>query len=619
MFDSILLAFNADFHLWMTFGFIMVAVVLYATEKLPMEITSLAILCAMLMFFHFFPLNAGGGGQFSPDRFLLGFANPALIAVLALLIMGQAIINTGSLNMLSRVITKFATKSYHLSILFTLVGVMFLSGFINNTPTCVVFIPIMLAIAREADVSPSKVMMPLSYASIFGGTMVLIGSSTNLLVSGVAQGMGFEPLGMFDFTFPGLIIGAVGLIYFIFILPRLLVDRAPLASQVMGDAQRHFVIQLEIDQQSELVGRKLNEEDLLGVEDVTVKMLQRHEHAYITPFDDNLTIQPFDVIVLNATKESLMALLSGDKKKMLGKMAAVDAASGRENIEDAENLVMSEVLVAPASRMIGQNIEQLGFFHNTHCTVLGIQRRSRMITTRMTEIRLAAGDVMLVMGPRENIAELGLSTDVMVMESSMQDLPSKKYAFRVNLIFAAVVASATLFAVPIYIGAFVGAMAVIVTGCLNTRQAARALDGQIILLVAAGIAMGTALQVTGGAAYLADALISATDGADAVWVMSALFLLMAISTNVLSNNATALIFTPIAINTAELLNAPPEMFIHAVIFAANCCSLASPIGYQTNLLVMGPGHYKFVDYIKAGIPLSIIVWMTYTAFAYYYY
>jgi len=237
----------------------------------------------------------------------------------------------------------------------------------------------------------------------------------------------------------------------------------------------------------------------------------------------------------------------------------------------------------------------------------------------MTSIRLAAGDVLLVMGGRDDIRKLRENNDMVVMEWSTEDLPSKKNAVRVNAIFAGIIAASASGLMPIHLSAFIGVGLILLLKCLNLRQAMRALDAPVIFLVATGLAMSTALQETGGAVYLAHALVDIMHGADAVWVMSAMFLLIAVLTNVLSNNATALLFTPIAVNSAFELGASPEMFIFAVIFASNCCALASPIGYQTNLLVMGPGHYKFGDYMRAGIPLVFLVWVTYTAFSLVYF
>ncbi len=612
--DMILQLLGQDFHLWAVMGIILVAIGVYASDKLPIEMVSVLVLLTIVGLFQFIPYTLDNGRIVQPSIFLQGLANPALIAVLALLVLGQAIVNTGSLDIITRLIFKWFGKLYWLAIIIALLGVLAISGFINNTPTVIVFIPIMMAIAKEMKMSASKVMIPLSYASMLGGSLVLVGSSTNLLVSGALVNMDMQPLGMFDFTMPAAVIAGVGFVYIILILPRLLPNRAPLASDVMGDDKKEFVIQLEVPVKSELIGKSVSDPDLLGVDGATFKMLQRREHAYLPPFNEELTVKPFDVLVVTVTKESLLELVSRQDKSMFGRIAALNAEL-EDGDEAAENLTVVEVLIAPASKMVGQSIEQIGFYHNHHCTVVGIQRRSRMITSRMTESRLAAGDVLMVMGTRDDVEALRGNNDMMLMEWSRRELPSKKMARRANAIFAAVIALSASEVMPVYVSSMMGAVACVLTGCLTARQAVRAIDIQVIVLVVAGMAMATALEVTGGASFLAKELISAMVDFHPVWIMSALFALMAVLTNVLSNNATALIFTPIAVSSAISLGMPPEMFVYAVIFAANCCSFASPIGYQTNLLVMGPGHYKFADYLKAGIPLMVIVWATYTVYA----
>ncbi len=619
MFENLLTLLPVNYHMWVVFAFIVAAITMFVTEKLSIEMASLWLLLGLLLFFYFFPYMQENGKIFSPDKLLAGFSNPALVAVLALLVLGQAVVDTGSLNAITNFIFRLFGKRGMFAIALTLFGVIVISAFVNDTPTCVVFMPIMMALAHKVNLSASRVMIPLSYASILGGTITLIGSSTNLVVSSTLPTLGLEPLGMFDFTIPGLLIAFAGFIYIGFVLPRLLPDRAPLSSEVVGDAIRQFVVQLEVDPGSELVGKSVTDEKLLGVDEITVKMLQRYEHAYLAPFEEPLVIRPFDVLVITTTKQSLVKLLSEQDKRMFGKIAALNAMTAEEGEGRAETLALAEVLIAPGSRMVGQSVEQVGFYHNYHCTVVGIQRRTRMITARMTESRLAAGDVLMVMGTREHIEAMRGSRDLMLMEWSTHELPSRRNARSVNLIFGLVVLCSAFDVIPIHIGALAGALLVLATGCLTSRQAVRALDAQIILLVAAGIALASSLEVTGGAAYLAKALVGAMDGAHPVWVMSALFGLMAVTTNVLSNNATGLLYTPIAVNAARELNVDPAMFIHAVIFASNCCSFATPIGYQTNLLVMGPGHYVFKDYMKAGIPLCLIVWATFTAFAFMWY
>ncbi len=613
---------HPDIHLWATFGLIAVAIYFYATEKLPLIVTSCCILSALMLLFHFMPLeNESGKLLLKSGDFFLGFSNEALLAVLALLILGQAVTRTGSLNGLSKLILKTSKISPMLAVVIVLVLVTTISGFINDTPTVVVFMPIMLAIAAALNVSASKVMIPLSYAAILGGIITLVGSSTNLLVSGSLVSLGMEPLGFFDFTLPALFIAGVGLVYIIFILPHLLPNRAPIADEITGGG-RQFVAQLEIADNSELIGKSIKSPDLFGEEDITIRMLQRREQAYLAPFERDIPIARGDIIVVVATRESIKNLVSGDDNSMFRTRSTMpqDAETEDEEIETKPSeSALCELLITPGSRLIGQNIEQIGFHQNYHTIVMGIQRKARMITSRMTEIRLASGDVLLVMGTRDDLRKLRDSSDMVVMEWATEDLPSKKFAFRVNMVFLAVIGTAATGVVPIHMGAFVGALAVVLMGCLNVRQALRAIEAPIIFLVAAGLGLSIALERTGGAAFLATQLVDTMAGADPVFVMSAMFLLIAVLTNMLSNNATALLFTPIAVNTANKLGAPPEMFIYAVIFASNCCSLASPIGYQTNLLVMGPGHYKFKDYMKAGIPLVILVWITYTTFSYFYF
>lgn len=606
-------------HIWITFIIIGFAVYLYASEKVSLILTSVLILCGFMLLFHFEPLKLPEGGSFNPDNLLLGFANPALVAVLSLLVLGQAVVRTGALSVVSKAIIRLSRISPLLAILLTLIAVCVISAIMNNTPTVVIFIPILIAVAENLKLSASKVMIPLSYASILGGTTVLIGSSTNLLVSGALPALGLEPLGFFDFTIPGLVIAAIGMAYITLILPKLLPNRAPMADELTG-AGRQFVAQLEISSDSAVIGKSITDPELFGDQDVSLKMLQRREHAFLPPFEDNITISADDIIIVTATRETIKHLLSEKRQCMFRTKSTVPTSKGEDGKSaDRGESMLAEVLITPGSRLLGQTIEQIGFHHNYHGIVLGIQRKSRMITARMTSIRLAAGDVLLVMSDRADINRMRENKDMVVMDWSTEDLPSRKYTLRVNAIFTGVIAFAATGIMPIHISAFVGAALVVLTKCLNLRQAMRALDVPIIFLIAAGLAMSMSLQETGGAALLGHSLVELMHGFDPVYVMSAMFLLIAILTNVLSNNATALLFTPIAVSTALELNAPPEMFIFAVIFASNCCALASPIGYQTNLLVMGPGHYKFSDYMKAGIPLVILVWLTYTAFSYFYF
>jgi di/tricarboxylate transporter len=275
--------------------------------------------------------------------------------------------------------------------------------------------------------------------------------------------------------------------------------------------------------------------------------------------------------------------------------------------------IMAEVVVAPASRLDGRTLALSGFRAQTGCFVLGIQRRSRMIRASMNEIRLEAGDVLLVTGRRHNVNSLRDNKDVLLLEWSTRELPRRAMANRALLIFGFVVGLAATGVLPIEIAALSGAGAMIIAGALNVRQASRAVDRRVVLLVAAALAMGTALQATGGAAFLAHEVVALLKEQPTPFILSAFFLLVAAMTNVLSNNATAVLFTPIAISIATELGVSPLPFVYAVIFGANC-SFATPIAYQTNLLVMAPGHYQFIDFVRAGTPLILLLWLVFSFF-----
>jgi len=430
-----------------------------------------------------------------------------------------------------------------------------------------------------------------------------------LLVAGAAVGMGQPAIGFFDFAVPGSLLAVIGLVYVIGILPRLLPVRESMASQIAGEGKQ-FIAQIEVRPGSPLVGQSAVAGMIPHLKGMTVRLIQRGEESHLPPFEDVL-LRPGDTVVVAATR----ALLT----EALARTPDLVETGGEEDDDGAPaDSMLAEVMVTPASRVIGRNLRLVGFHYHTGCVILGVQRRSRMMRGRMEDIRLEAGDVLLVLGPRDRVTELRFSREVLLIEWSVLELPSRHHAKRALAVFAAVVAVAATGVLPIAIAALAGALGMITLGCLNVRQAARAVDRQVAFLVAAALAMGSALQATGGAAYLAQHMIGAMAGMGPALVLSALFALVAVMTNLLSNSATAVLFTPIAINTALALGVEPTAFVHAVIFAANC-SFATPMGYQTNLLVMGPGHYKFADYLRGGTPLIVLIWLAFSALAPWYY
>jgi len=612
-----------EFQMWAVFALIAMALVFYILERTPMELTSLGIIAALLIFFDFFPvIDADGMAVLTPTRILEGFANPALITVLALLVMGQGIIRTG---LLERGAVKFLEWSAgHLrpwgAAGGALAAVAGISAYLNNTPVVVIFIPIMRVLAARFGQSVSKIMIPLSYIAILGGMTTLIGSSTNLLVNGALIEMKITPFGFFDFVIPGLVLAGSGFLYVVVIVPKLLPDRASMADSMIDRDGKHFVAQITVTSDSELIGNEAPGGHFSALPEKTLRLVQRGELAILPPFED-YTVRAGDILVVAATRKALgdfltdgAGLLHPDLEEG-GDLPGQVTSGGRW--QEGEQ-ALAEVMVAPASRMAGLTLPQIGFRYKTHCIVLGIQRRQRMIRQRITNIRLNAGDVLLVQGQPEDIRALGRLPDVVLIEGSADELPVLEHAKRAGLIFIGVVALAASGTVPIVVTAVAGAVAMVATGVLNVRQAFRAIDAKIVTAIAAAIAMSVALQETGGAAFLADGVNGLFGSSSPAVVLSALFLLSAVATNIISNNAVAVLFTPIAVDLALAMGVDAHVFAVTVLFAANC-SFASPLGYQTNLLVMGPGHYKFTDFARAGAPLIILLWAIFSAFAPWYY
>ncbi|MEQ9518040.1 MAG: SLC13 family permease [Parvibaculum sp.] len=587
-------------------------------ERFSLEITSLFVLGFFLVFFEVFPLvGPDGKNILSSSQLLSGFANPALIAVLALLVVGQGLFHSGALEEPTRWIASIGAGSPAITIIITLLLIAVFSAVLNNTPVVVMFLPILATLAAQLRQRPSKVMMPLSFIAILGGMTTLIGSSTNLLAAGITAKLGLGQIGFFDFTIPGLVLAGVGSIYVLFIAPRILPDRQSLADDLNQGGGKQYIAQIQLTYSHPLVGESAVAGMFPSLKEMTVRMVQRGEHPILPPFDD-ITLQPGDTIILAATRQSLTDALNMKTNIFQGMLEEEFNPDNEEAAPGSGKVSLIEAVIAPGSRMIGRTIEQIGFRHETQCIVLGIQRRSRMIRARMSDIRLEDGDVLLVFGQTEDMQGLRVNRDIIPLEWSATELPDLRRAWRARWIFGFTILAALSGFVPIEVAALAGAATMIALDVLNIRQATRAVDRRIFLLVGAAIAMGAALQATGGAEFLAAAVVAAFSGAGPAVVLSAFFLLVAILTNMLSNNACAVLFVPIGVSTAQALGVDPMVFIYAVIFAANC-SFASPMGYQTNLLVMGPGHYQFRDFLTVGSPLIIILWLVFSFFAPWYY
>lgn len=604
----------ATFQMAAVFALIVASLALYATEKVPLEVTSLGVLCGLLVLFYLLPVP-GDDGKNTLDAVTLfsGFANPALIAVLALLVVGDALERTGALDQGAAMVLAAGRGSALGTMVMALGAILVVSAVLNNIPVVVIFIPIMQAIAIRLGKQPSRLMMPLSFAAMLGGMTTLIGSSTNLLVSSGLVQLGEAGFGFFDFTVLGVVLAGAGLIYLLTVAPHLLPDRQDMASTLTRDSRR-FIAQITVTADSNVMGARFDAGRLEAYPDLMILMVQREEHAFLPPFDD-IALEPDDVLVVAATRDALAEVSKADPAALHPRLSDAPEEGGRWTLGGQ---MIAEVMVKPGSSMIGRTLEEVCFRYAHHCIVIGIQRRSHLLRQRLTDIRLEAGDELLLQGLPEDIEEMRGHHDVLLMEWSAEKLPEAHHAKRAGAIFFGVVALAATGIMPIAISALTGAVLMVATGVISVRDAMRALDRQLVFLIASALALGKAMQETGGADFLAESMLLVFGDSSTAVVLSAFFLLVALLSNVLSTKATAVLFTPIAVGVAHAVNAPVEPFAVAVVFAANC-SFASPVGYQTNLLVMGPGHYRFIDFVRAGMPLILLLWIVFSLFGPWYY
>lgn len=634
---------DPSIHMWFGLIITVLAVVSFVREKVSIEITSLAVLTALLVFGQIFPLpDAVGKNQLDAFSLLAGFANPSLIAVLALLVMGQGMIQTDSLRFITSMFARSGGMGGWLAILGLMVFVCVMSAFMNNTPLVIIAIPILQVLAKTIGLSESRIFIPLSYIAILGGMTTLVGSSTNLLVSSTMVDLGYRGLDFFEFVVPGSILAAVGFSYVFFILPRFMPDRSSMAKDLAG-SQKEFVAEVDITGDSKLIGTECVDGKFPGLPELNIKLIQRAGHLILPPFE-GYSIESGDILIIAATRESLTELLSkhpgfllSEEEEQVMQLTSLqgpavdvgddddDEGSTTTEVPTPETRVLAEIMITPASRLLDMSLEHANFQKQHGVVVLGIQRRAKVVRRRLGRIRLESGDVLLIAGNRSLVNAMRDSTDFIVLSGSKRDLPVPgKTPVAIGIFISAIgLAAAGLISIPV--AAIAGAASMMATGCLNIRQATRAIDRKIFLLVGSMMALGVILEASGAARNIAELLLSAPFANSPASVLALLFIVVAIATNLLSNNACAILFTPIAMSLAGSVNVPAELgidiahlFAITVIFAANC-SFASPIGYQTNLLVMGPGHYRFRDFMRAGIPLVLIVWVTYIFVLQHYY
>jgi len=581
------------------------AMLLFTRKNLPLETASFIILISLAVGFELFPFQVDGQ-ILHPDFFFHGFGHEALVAVCSLMIAGQGVVRTGALEPVGRGLARLWKISPGVSLLLTLLIAGFISAFINNVPVVVLLLPILISVSIRTKTSASKVLMPMGFATLLGGTCTTIGTSTNLLVVTVAADMGLRRIEMFDFLVPAVLAGGVGIAYLWLIVPRIIPERK---LTLADTSPRVFIAHLAIPEESALVGKNLAEAIRKAGGGMKVRGIKRGTESLIMPLP-SVIIKAGDQLIIRDTPERLKEI-----EIVLEGALYQDENLGKPVNEDhplkAEDQQIAEIAVIQGSPLRGKTFSEISFSDRYGIIILAIHRAGKRLQKGLdsiSDVRLLAGDILLVQGPREQVASLKKEKDLLVLDATV-DLPFTKKAPLALLIMLAIIVTAAFGWMPIAISASCGALAMIVFGCMSWNDATKALSTQVIMIVVASLALGSALLKTGGADYLAELFLSLSGGASPSVMLSGLMLLMAVLTNAVSNNATAVMGTPIAISIASQMGQPAEPFVLAVLFGANM-SFATPMAYKTNLLVMNAGEYTFNDFLRVGIPLVIILWGT---------
>lgn len=581
------------------------SLILFTREKIPLETSSLLVLIGLAVGFELFPFSMSGGTLHAVD-FFHGFGHEALVAVCALMIAGQGIVRTGALEPVGRAMARMWKVSPAITFLLTLLVSAWMSAFINNVPVVVVFLPILITVSVRTGVPASSVLMPMGFATLLGGSSTTIGTSTNLLVIAVAAEMGLARIGMFDFVLPAAISGTIGVLYLWLVAPRLIPARE---QPLIDTSPRVFAAHLEILEGSPVAGQILAKARELTDGTMKVTGIERGESKFMVPLPGVL-LQAGDHLVIRDTPDRLKEF----EKVLGGTLYPEDSENNPidgENPLLANNQQIAEIVIVDGSGLQGRTLAGLRFAERYGLIILALHRAGQDLDKfhdEIGDIRLIAGDVLLVQGPREDIANLKKDKGFLVLDATM-DVPYTSKAPLAMGIMMAIVATSAFGVLPIAISAPCGALAMILTGCLGWRDATGALSAPVILIVAASLALGTALLKTGGADYLASVFVALAGDASPAFVISGLMLLMGILTNIVSNNAAAVIGTPIAVSIALQMGQTPEPYVLAVLFGANM-SYATPMAYKTNLLVMNAGRYTFNDFLRVGVPLLVLMWLT---------
>lgn len=583
------------FEIAFVLGLLLLAFILFVTEAFTLDVTALGILSILFL-----------SGFLSPVEALSGFSNPAVITIALLLVLSRALQKTGLLEYLVVQINRLVSRSMLLGLSLYLFSIAIASALVNNTAVVAIFLPVTIRLASRYRISPSKVLIPLSYAAILGGTLTLVGTSTNLLVNSIYTSAGdYEPLGMFEFARFGAIKLVVGLFYILAVGPRLLPSRTVTSSLTKSYHLGGYLTEVKVTSDSPLVGKSCLARGINQNYDVMVLDILR-EGALITDNIRGTSLRSGDILFVRGSLEDFLRMKEVEKVALLSD----EKLTHQELVQ--ENNVLVECLLTERSRLVGRSLKEINFRRRFGSFVLAIRREGAILRKKLAHLILNAYDTLLIYGSREKIQQLATSDEFIVLEEIEVVLKKRPFWWLSVAALGGAVTLAALGIVPILQGVLVGVVLLLIFRVITAVESYQAIHWQVIVLIAALLPLGVVIQNSGTAGWIGNSLFALLEAFPenlrAYALLALIYLLTIILTEISSNAASAVIMTPIALAACSQIGLEPRPFIFAVCFAASA-SFITPVGYQTNLMVYGPGGYKFKDYIKVGLPLALVMWV----------
>ncbi|SDO58436.1 Citrate transporter [Desulforhopalus singaporensis] len=575
--------------IWIVSAILLITIYFLVSEKISVDLTAIGIMVLLVV-----------SNILTPEEAIGGFANPALITVGAMFVVSKGMMRTGGVEFIGRKIIQAARGNHKLALIIILLCVAAASAFINNTPVVILFIPVVMTMCCEFGLSPSKFLIPVSYASILAGTCTLIGTSTNIIISDLSASYGYQSLSMFELSILGVPLAAIGIVFLYFAAPKVLPALANPICQLQDNQHRLYLAEFRITAKSNLVGKNQGELFQDKYPSVNVIELVSKSHIY-HPGRDRFKVAEGDILLVKGSLNDLVTILHNE---------SVDLPSSEKDLvlgaqKDAPIVV--ELILSPHSGLRGHKLYQTALARDPDIHIIAVKRSNlHLAAKQIQDVQLQVGDVLLIWCHESKLETIRSEGEFIVIEDVYEELVHKRKAWWSIINFACMIGTATLGIADIMTCALTAAFLMIITGCLQMRDAYRALQGDVLLLIAGTIALGAGMQKTGASQLYAETFINLFSGLSPTLILGAVILATSVCTQILSNNATAVLLLPIAISTAQGIGVAAEPFVVGICFGASAC-FATPMGYQTNLMVYGPGGYRFMDYLKLGIPLNILV------------